>query len=56
MGEKENILQLRQEAAKWKNRALEAAEKACEKCFDNREGQRICEKCRIKRIKEEAGE
>ena len=55
MGEKENILQLRQEAAKWKNRALEAAEKACDNCEKYQEGRKKCGNCRINKIWEEAG-
>lgn len=53
MDEKDKrIQQLTQDLAKWKNRALEAAEKACFEC------ERLdanCEKCRMKKIKEDAG-
>lgn len=45
------IQQLIQDIAKWKNRALEAAERACFEC-ENLHAD--CEKCRMKKIKEEA--
>lgn len=43
---------LRQELAKWKNRTLECAQRACEECSEYT--QKNCEKCRIKKIREEA--
>ena len=46
------IQQLIQDIAKWKNRALEAAERACFECESLHKD---CDKCRMKKIKEEAG-
>ncbi len=52
MDEKDrSIQQLTQDVAKWKNRAVEAANKACWECEQQ---PKLCEKCRIKQIKEEA--
>lgn len=52
MDEKDRLIQrLYQDLAKWKNRAVEAAERACFEC------ERLdadCEKCRMKKIKEDA--
>ena len=53
MNEQERITQLTNDVAKWKNRALEAAQRACDECSEYMA--RHCEKCRIKKIKEEAG-
>lgn len=41
------------EAAKWKNRALEACEKACWQC-EEYGSSHDCDKCRISRIRKEA--
>lgn len=57
MDEKEKKLQaITQEVAKWKGRAIEAAEQACYNCeeYTDRNENR-CRKCRIKQIMEEAG-
>ena len=52
MDEKDRLIQrLMQDLARWKGRALEAAEKACFEC------ERLdmdCDKCRMKKIKEDA--
>jgi len=52
MDEKDRwIQQLTQDVARWKNRAVEAAERACMEC------ERLdadCGKCRMQKIKEEA--
>ena len=48
------IQRLTQDIAKWKNRALEAASKACDECREYTP--RCCNCCRIKQIKEEAEE
>jgi hypothetical protein len=54
MNEKDlQVQQLRQDVAKWKNRALEACEKACFNC-EEYWSRKHCEKCRITKIKEEA--
>ena len=54
MGDKDKkIEQLKQDLARWKGRALEAANKACRECDQMPV---YCEKCRIRKIKEEAGE
>lgn len=49
------IQKLTQDVAKWKNRAMEAAERACSECEEymsrEKEG---CKKCRMTKIKEEA--
>ena len=47
------IQKLTQEAAKWKNRALEACEKACFHCEEYM-SRKDCRKCRIQQIREEA--
>ena len=53
MDEKDKRIQyLTQEVAKWKNRAVEAAEKAC---FECEHLSADCSKCRMTKIKEEAG-
>lgn len=46
--------ELMKELAKWKTRALEAAQKACENCEEYREGMTHCKGCRMKQILEEA--
>ena len=48
------IQQLMNEVAKWKNRALEAALRACDECDECDEMMTTCDKCRIKIIKESA--
>ena len=54
MDERDRAMQnLLREVGKWKNRALEAAEKACETCED-RWDKVACNKCRIRIIKESA--
>ena len=55
MGENEKIQQLTKDVAKWKNRAIEAAEKACDNCEEYQEGRKNCGKCRVNKIWEEAG-
>lgn len=57
MDEKDKRIQsLMQEVAKWKNRALEAAEQACYNCEEYVErNDNHCHKCRIKKILEDAG-
>lgn len=45
---------LMKELAKWKGRALEAAQRACENCEEYREGMVKCKDCRMKQILEEA--
>lgn len=53
MDEKDRLIQrLAQDVAKWKNRAVEAAEKACFECEHLAAD---CSKCRMTKIKEEAG-
>ena len=52
MNELDRIQQLIRDVAKWKNRAVEAAERACAECEVMHRDQ--CRKCRIKQIKEEA--
>lgn len=49
------LVQLTQEVARWKNRAMEACEKACFNC-EEYWSRKHCDKCRVKKIKEEAGE
>ena len=55
MGEKSEklIAQLTKDVAKWKSRALEAANKACRECEQVPVN---CDKCRIHKIKEQATE
>lgn len=54
MGDKDKrIERLTKDLAKWKNRAIEAANKACRECDQMPVD---CEKCRIRKIKEEAAE
>lgn len=51
------IHDLKQDVAKWKNRTLEAAYTACDKCepaYILSGEEAPCERCRIKRIREEA--
>lgn len=48
------IKTLRNDVAKWRCRALEAASKACDECREYTP--RCCNSCRIKQIKEEAEE
>lgn len=56
MDEKDmRIQQLLKEAAKWKSRVLEVAEKACFEC-EEYQSPRDCEKCRVMKIKREASE
>lgn len=50
------IQRLTQEVARWKGRAVEAAARACEECEEYMEGKRICTACRIREIKEAAGQ
>ena len=50
MDDKEQLIQ---EIGRWKNRALEACEKACWHC-EEYISRHDCEKCRISKIKEEA--
>ena len=45
------IQKLTQEIAKWKNRTLECANRACEECDEY--SPKNCDACRITRIKEE---
>jgi len=45
---------LMKELAKWKGRALEAAQRACENCEEYRGGMVKCKGCRMKQILEEA--
>lgn len=53
MDEKDRVIQqLNRDLAKWKNRAVEAAEKAC---FECEHLSADCSKCRMTKIKEEAG-
>ena len=50
------IQDLQKEVARWKNRALEAADKACFYCEEYIERKpEVCQKCRMTRIKEESG-
>lgn len=50
------IHKLTQEIARWKNRALEACEKACFNCEEYMSRDKgLCNVCRIKKIQEEAG-
>ena len=52
MDEKDRVIQnLLKEIGKWKNRAFEAAEVVCKSC-----NKKICDKCRIRIIKESAEE
>ena len=54
MDEKDRVMQnLMREVAKWKGRALEAAQKACDEC---EQVTSTCDKCRIRIIKESAQE
>lgn len=47
---------LAKEVAKWKNRALEACEKACFNCEEYMSREKgLCSVCRIWKIQEEAG-
>ena len=46
--------ELMKELGKWKSRALEAAQKACENCEEYREDRVKCKGCRMKQILEEA--
>ena len=48
------IQRLTQDVARWKNRAVELADVACQNCEEYMEAQRHCEKCRVRKIKEEA--
>lgn len=48
------IQRLTQELGMWKNRAVEAAQVACDNCEEYQEDRKKCGNCRIKRIKEEA--
>lgn len=50
------IQQLTQEVARWKGRAVEAAARACQECEEYAEGKRVCEECRIRKIKDAAGQ
>ena len=49
------IQKLTQDVAKWKNRAVEVAQVACENCEEYAEGHKNCGACRVLKIKEEAG-
>ena len=52
MDEKDRLIQrLTQDVARWKSRALEAANEAC---FECERLDKDCDKCRMKKIKEEA--
>lgn len=52
MDEKDRVIQqLYRDLAKWKNRAVEAAEQAC---FECERLDKDCDKCRMKKIKEDA--
>lgn len=52
MDEKDMLIQrLTQDLARWKNRAVEAAEQAC---FECERLDKDCSKCRMQKIKEEA--
>lgn len=52
MDEKDRLIQrLTQDIARWKSRALEAAEKAC---FECERMDADCSKCRMTKIKEDA--
>ena len=48
-----SIQQLKQDVAKWKGRALEAAEVACQLCKHTNLD--LCKHCRMEKIREEAG-
>ena len=48
------IQQLTRDVAFWKNRAVEAAIKACDNCEEYAEGRKKCAGCRIMEIKEDA--
>ena len=47
------IQQLRQDVAKCKGRAIEAAEMACQQCRHS--DLELCKHCRMEKIREEAG-
>ena len=49
------VQELTREAARWRNRALEACEAACFHCEEYVNDKKNCDKCRVKRIREAAG-
>ena len=54
MDEKDkSIQQLKQDLAKWKGRALEASETACQLCKHTNLD--LCKHCRMEQIRKEAG-
>lgn len=48
------IKSLKQELAKWRGRAIEAAEMACSKC--KMTDLELCRHCRMEKIRKEAGQ
>ena len=50
------IEDLKEEVAKWRGRAVEAASRACEECDEYHVYGKNCEKCRMRRIHKEATE
>jgi predicted metal-binding protein len=54
MDEKDRVIQqLMQDIAKWKGRAIEAAETACQLCKQT--DLELCKHCRMEKIRKEAG-
>jgi len=54
MDEKDKkIQQMTQDVARWKGRAIEAAEMACQQCKNV--DLELCKHCRMEKIREEAG-
>ena len=54
MDEKDKkIQQMTQDVARWKGRAIEAAEMACQQC--RHADMELCKHCRMEKIREEAG-
>lgn len=49
------VQELTREATRWRNRALEACEAACFHCEEYVNDKKNCDKCRVKRIREDAG-
>ena len=55
MDEQDKTIQdLRQDCAKWRGRAIEAAEMACNYC--RRSDPELCRHCRMEKIRKEAGQ
>ena len=50
----QQIMSLKQELAKWRGRAIEAAEMACSKC--KMTDLELCRHCRMEKIRKEAGQ